>query len=132
MTSAPIRDPLADHLLALQNAALLLIGYQPPSWPPSARWITRSWSRTPSRRSRPSKPFGVPVVHSTVNVATGRDSQPSPTSPAVCRLDHLPSQQEVLAIAEKWRPYRSLATSYLFSAAFEQTGAPPVARLGSV
>ena len=51
---------------------------------------------------------------------------------AVYRLDHLPSQQEVLAIAEKWRPYRSLATSYLFSAAFEQTGAPPVARLGSV
>jgi DNA-3-methyladenine glycosylase II len=35
------------------------------------------------------------------------------------RLDHLPSQQEVLAIAEKWRPYRSLATSYLFSAVFE-------------
>jgi DNA-3-methyladenine glycosylase II len=34
-------------------------------------------------------------------------------------LDHLPSQQEVLDIAEKWRPYRSLATSYLFSAAFE-------------
>ena len=31
------------------------------------------------------------------------------------RLPHLPSQQEVLAIAEKWRPYRSLATSYLFS-----------------
>ena len=42
------------------------------------------------------------------------------------RLDHLPAQQEVLAIAEKWRPYRSLATSYLFSAAFEPTEAPPV------
>jgi DNA-3-methyladenine glycosylase II len=38
---------------------------------------------------------------------------------AAYRLDHLPAQQEVLAIAEKWRPYRSLATSYLFSAAFE-------------
>ena len=37
-----------------------------------------------------------------------------------------PTQQEVLAIAEKWRPYRSLATSYLFSAAFERTEAPPV------
>ena len=37
-------------------------------------------------------------------------------------LDHLPSQQEVLDIAEKWRPYRSLATSYLFSAAFESGG----------
>jgi DNA-3-methyladenine glycosylase II len=35
---------------------------------------------------------------------------------AAYQLDHLPVQQEVLAIAEKWRPYRSLATSYLFSA----------------
>ena len=42
-------------------------------------------------------------------------------------LDHRPSQDEVLAIAEKWRPYRSLATSYLFSAAFERTETPPVA-----
>ena len=41
---------------------------------------------------------------------------------AAYRLDHLPAQQEVLAIAEKWRPYRSLATSYLFSAAFEPAG----------
>src|SRR5215475_10486415 len=44
---------------------------------------------------------------------------------AAYQLDHLPTQQEVLAIAEKWRPYRSLASSYLFSAAFERTGAPP-------
>lgn len=34
-------------------------------------------------------------------------------------LDHLPSPAEVLTIAERWRPYRSLATSYLFGAAFE-------------
>jgi DNA-3-methyladenine glycosylase II len=39
---------------------------------------------------------------------------------ATYRLDHLPAEEEVLAIAEKWRPYRSLATAYLFSAAFEQ------------
>jgi len=45
---------------------------------------------------------------------------------AAYQLDHLPSQQDVLAIAEKWRPYRSLATSYLFSAAFEPAEAPPV------
>jgi DNA-3-methyladenine glycosylase II len=43
---------------------------------------------------------------------------------AAYQLDHLPSQQEVLAIAERWRPYRSLATSYLFSAAFERADAP--------
>jgi DNA-3-methyladenine glycosylase II len=39
---------------------------------------------------------------------------------ATYRLDHLPAEEEVLAIAEKWRPYRSLATAYLFSAAFEE------------
>jgi DNA-3-methyladenine glycosylase II len=32
-------------------------------------------------------------------------------------MDHLLSQQEVLDLAELWRPYRSLATSYLFRAA---------------
>ena len=44
---------------------------------------------------------------------------------AAYRLDHLPTQQEVLAIADKWRPYRSLATSCLFSAAYEPAEAPP-------
>ena len=39
---------------------------------------------------------------------------------ATYRLDHLPTEEEVLVIAEKWRPYRSLATAYLFSAAFEE------------
>ena len=46
---------------------------------------------------------------------------------AAYRLDHLPTQQEVLAIADKWRPYRSLATSYLFSAAFDLPPKAPVA-----
>jgi DNA-3-methyladenine glycosylase II len=45
---------------------------------------------------------------------------------AAYQLDQLPSQQEVLDIAAKWRPYRSLATSYLFSAAFEPAQAAPV------
>jgi DNA-3-methyladenine glycosylase II len=45
------------------------------------------------------------------------------------QLNHLPTQQEVLDIAEKWRPYRSLATSYLFSAAFEPPEEAPVAPL---
>ena len=42
---------------------------------------------------------------------------------ATYRLDHLPAEDEVLVIAEKWRPYRSLATAYLFSAAFEEAQA---------
>ena len=48
---------------------------------------------------------------------------------AAYQLDHLPAHQEVLDIAEKWRPYRSLATSHLFSAAFEPAPARPVAPL---
>ncbi len=39
MTSAPVRDPLADHLITPDNAALLLIDYQPAQLG-SARWIT--------------------------------------------------------------------------------------------
>jgi DNA-3-methyladenine glycosylase II len=39
---------------------------------------------------------------------------------AAYQLPGLPSQDEVLAIAERWRPYRSLATSYLFSATPER------------
>ena len=46
---------------------------------------------------------------------------------AAYHLDHLPTQQEVLDIADIWRPHRSLATSYLVSAAFEPAGAPPAA-----
>jgi DNA-3-methyladenine glycosylase II len=38
-------------------------------------------------------------------------------------IDHLPSQDEVLEIAEKWRPFRSLATSYLFASAYEESDA---------
>ncbi len=33
-------------------------------------------------------------------------------------LDHLPSQAEVVTIAEAWRPHRSLAVSYLFASAY--------------
>jgi DNA-3-methyladenine glycosylase II len=33
-------------------------------------------------------------------------------------LDHLPSQAEVVAIAEAWRPYRSLAVNYLFASLY--------------
>jgi len=34
-------------------------------------------------------------------------------------FDHLPNQDEMLKVAERWRPYRSLAISYLFASEFE-------------
>jgi len=38
-------------------------------------------------------------------------------------MDHLPTQDDVLAIAAPWRPYRSLATAYLFQLEFDAPGA---------
>lgn len=46
---------------------------------------------------------------------------------AAYQLDHLPSEQEVADIAEPWRPYRTLATFYLYSAPVGKTGAPVAA-----
>jgi DNA-3-methyladenine glycosylase II len=34
-------------------------------------------------------------------------------------LDHMPTEPEVLEIAERWRPYRSLAVTYLFASEFK-------------
>ncbi len=82
MTSAPIRDPLGDHLITPQNAAFLFIDYQP-----SQLATIRSMDPTLLLKNAVStvktiKTFGVPVVHSTVNVATGQ----GPTLPELAEL----------------------------------------------
>jgi DNA-3-methyladenine glycosylase II len=35
-------------------------------------------------------------------------------------FDHLPTEDEMVALAERWRPYRSLAVSYLFASEYEK------------
>jgi DNA-3-methyladenine glycosylase II len=35
-------------------------------------------------------------------------------------FDHLPTEDEMVQVAERWRPYRSLAVSYLFASEFEK------------
>jgi nicotinamidase-related amidase len=72
MTSQPIRDPLADHLITPQNSALVLIDYQPSQFA-----TVRSMDEGLLRKNivstvRTVKAFGVPVVHSTVNVTSGQ------------------------------------------------------------
>jgi DNA-3-methyladenine glycosylase II len=68
------------------------------------------------------------TVHGFLIIALGRTDVVLPGDLALRRaiesayqLGHLPSQQEVLQIAEPWRPYRSLATAYLFQTAFESS-----------
>jgi nicotinamidase-related amidase len=83
MTSAPVRDPLADHLITPQNSALLLIDYQ-PAQVASVRSIDHDLLvKNAVSTVRTIKTFGVPVVHSTVNVASG---QGQPTIPDLAGL----------------------------------------------
>ncbi len=39
-------------------------------------------------------------------------------------FDHLPTDQELVELSDRWRPYRSLAVSYLFASSYG--GQPPV------
>jgi nicotinamidase-related amidase len=74
MTSAPVRDPLADHLLTPENAAFLLIDYQPAQLAAVRSMDHALLMKNAVSTVRTIKTFGVPVVHSTVNVASGQGS----------------------------------------------------------
>jgi nicotinamidase-related amidase len=83
MTSAPVRDPLADHLLTPQNAAFLLIDYQPSQLAGVHSMERGLLVKNAVSTVRTIKTFDVPVVHSTINVATGRGG---PTLPELAGL----------------------------------------------
>jgi nicotinamidase-related amidase len=83
MTSAPIRDPLADHLITPQNAALLLIDYQPAQVGSVRSMDHELLVKNAVSTVRTIKAFDVPVVHSTVNVSAG---QGQPTIPELAGL----------------------------------------------
>ena len=82
MTSAPIRDPLADHLLTPENAAFLFIDYQPAQLAAVRSMDHELLLKNAVSTVRTIKTFGVPVVHSTVNVASGQ----GPTLPELAGL----------------------------------------------
>jgi nicotinamidase-related amidase len=78
-----IRDPLADHLITPQNSALILIDYQPDQVKAVRSMDQDLLVENIVSTVRLAKLFGVPVVHSTVNVATGRQE---PTIPQLAEL----------------------------------------------
>src|ERR1700749_3597018 len=87
MTSAPIRDPLSDHLLTPQNAAFLFIDYQPSQLAGVASMDRDLLVKNATSTVRTIKTFGVPVVHSTINVATGRGGPTLPDLPSLLQDD---------------------------------------------
>ena len=82
MTSAPVRDPLADHLITPENAAFLFIDYQPSQLAAVRSMDHDLMVKNAVSTVRTIKAFGVPVVHSTVNVANGQ----GPTLPELAGL----------------------------------------------
>src|SRR5260370_42520738 len=72
MASAPVRDQIADHLITAQNAALVLIDYQPDQFS-AVRSINRDLLlENIVSTVKIANTFRLPIVHSTVNVASGR------------------------------------------------------------
>src|SRR3954447_6735010 len=89
MAGTVIRDPVGDHLLTPENAALCVIDYQ-PSQIAGVRSIDRDLLlENIVSTVKTAKAFDLPIVHSTINVATGRGQ---PTVPELGELleDDLP------------------------------------------
>jgi nicotinamidase-related amidase len=83
MTSAPVRDPVSDHLITPQNSAFLIIDYQPSQLAGVFSMDRELLVKNAVSTVRTVKTFGVPVVHSTINVSTGRGG---PTLPELAAL----------------------------------------------
>ena len=72
MTSEPIRDPVTDHLLTPENAALVVIDYQPSQVASVASIDHELLVDNIVSVARLARTFDLPVVLSTINVANGQ------------------------------------------------------------
>ncbi len=83
MASLPVRDPIGDHLLTPQNAALVVIDYQPSQFAAVKSMDRDLLLKNIVSTAKTAKAFNMPIVHSTINVATGRGQ---PTVPELAEL----------------------------------------------
>ena len=83
MAGLPSRDPVGDHLLTPQNAALLVIDYQPGQFGAVSSIDQDLLLENVVSTVKIAKLFGLPIVHSTINVASGRGQ---PTVPELARV----------------------------------------------
>lgn len=78
MASEPIRDPGKDHLLTPQNSAFIIIDYQPVQVNSIASMDRQLLINNIVGASKAAVAYGLPIVHSTVNVQTGLNKPPIP------------------------------------------------------
>jgi nicotinamidase-related amidase len=83
MASLPVRDPNGDHLLTPQNSALLVVDYQPGQFAAVSSMDRDLLLENIVSTAKIAKLFGVPIVHSTINVASGLAE---PTVPELAEL----------------------------------------------
>ena len=76
MTSEPIRDPKSDHLLTPQNSAFIIIDYQPIQVSSIRSMNQKELVFNIVQTAKAAVNYKLPVVHSTVNVATGKNKPP--------------------------------------------------------
>jgi nicotinamidase-related amidase len=76
MTSAPIRDPETDHLLTPKNSAFVIIDYQPIQVSSIRSMNQQELVFNIVHTAKAAVTYGLPIVHSTVNVATGKNKPP--------------------------------------------------------
>jgi len=97
MASEPRRDPIADELLTPENAAFLLIDYQPVQVNSISSMERQRLVSNITRATRAAVAYRLPIVHSTVNVQSGRNKptiavlrrmlEKGGLPPALCRHD---------------------------------------------
>lgn len=78
MSSEPIRDPVNDILLTPQNAAFVIIDYQPVQVNSIASMDRQLLVNSIVGTAKAAVAYGLPIVHSTVNVKTGLNKPPIP------------------------------------------------------
>lgn len=78
MTSETIRDPVKEHLLTPQNAAFIVIDYQPVQVNSIASMDRQLLVNNIVGTAKAAVAYGLPIVHSTVNVKTGLNKPPIP------------------------------------------------------
>jgi len=71
MTSEPVRDPATDHLLTPQNCLLALIDFQPVQVRSVTSMDHDLLVANVVRVAKTARIYGIPIVLTTVNVATG-------------------------------------------------------------
>ncbi|MBC8087338.1 MAG: hydrolase [Phycisphaerae bacterium] len=76
MSSEPTRDPIADRLLTPQNAMLMIIDYQPTQINSIKSMDQQTLVDNVVTTAKTARAYGLPIVHSTVNVTTGRNKPP--------------------------------------------------------